>query len=230
MDATITTDATLAELNRKIDYLTEQVAFLTEEARQQQIRRQEWDELKSDATPILNDIFRILVEQLEEMQHDVQLEDIIHLFKRLLRNTRNLEQMLDQLESMMELWQDLSPLTQDAFLTLMRQLDEMERKGYFVFLQGGLQIADNIVTSFTEEDVRLLGENIVLILQTVKEMTQPDIMKMLRTTVHAAKEEDVEATDMSLLNIIRQLNDPAVKRGLVKTLKVLRKVGANGGE
>ena len=230
MDAMLTTDTTLAELNRKIDLLTEQVAFLTEEARQQRIRRQEWEELKSDATPILNDLFRIAVEQLEEIQHDVQLEDIIHLFKRLLRNTRNLEQMLDQLESMMELWQDLSPLTQDAFLTLMSRLDEMERKGYFVFLQGGLQIADNIVTSFTEEDVRLLGDNIVLILQTVKEMTQPEIMNMLRTTVHAAKEEEIEPADMSLLNIIRQLNDPAVKRGLAKTLKVLRKVGTNGSE
>jgi len=222
MDALAVENTTLKELNRKIYYLTEQMAFVTAEVLQQKQRRLEWDELKNDATPIFHDIFRISVEQLDEVESYVQLEDILHLFKRLLRNTRNLEQMLDQLESVMELWQDLNPLSQDAFLVLMERLDEMERKGYFAFLQGGMQILDNIVTSFDKEDVRLLGENVVLILQTIKEMTQPDIMKMLRSTVHAAKEE--EPVDTSLLGIVRQLNDPAVKRGLAKTLNVLKTV------
>ncbi len=222
MDALAVENTTLKELNRKIYYLTEQMAFVTAEVLQQKQRRLEWDELKNDATPIFHDIFRISVEQLDEVESYVQFEDILHLFKRLLRNTRNLEQMLDQLESVMELWQDLNPLSQDAFLVLMERLDEMERKGYFAFLQGGMQILDNIVTSFDKEDVRLLGENVVLILQTIKEMTQPDIMKMLRSTVHAAKEE--EPVDTSLLGIVRQLNDPAVKRGLAKTLNVLKTV------
>jgi uncharacterized protein YjgD (DUF1641 family) len=220
MAQTLSVDTTLAELNQKIDRLTTQVEFLTEEAQRQKRRQQEWDELKDDLIPIGNDIFRLAVEQLEEVQHNVQIEDILCLFKRLLRNTRNLEQMLDQLESLTEMWQDLSPLSQDAFLALMNHLDEMERKGYFVFLQGGLDIADRIVTSFGEEDVRQLGDNIVLILQTVKEMTQPDIMNMMRQTALVVKEE--EPVDTSLLSIIRQLNDPAVRKGLAKTLQVLK--------
>ncbi len=224
MDAIRTETPTIEELNRKIDFLTEQLMFVTEELRQQQERRLEWEELKSDATPIINDLFRIIVEQLEEVESSVQLEDILHLFKRLLRNTRNLEQMLDQFESVMELVNDMSPLTQNAFLSLMNRLDEFERKGYFVFAEGGLKIVDNIVTSFSEEDVKLLGENVVLILQTVKEMTQPEIMTMLRQTVQVAQAEETEAKDVSLLSIIRQLNDPAVKRGLVRTLNILKTV------
>ncbi len=223
MDAIRTVSPTIEELNRKIDFLTEQLMFVTAELRQQQERRLDWEELKNDATPIINDVFRISVEQLEEVESYVQFEDMLHLFKRLLRNTRNLEQMLDQLESTMELWGDISPLTQNAFLSLMDRLDKFERKGYFAFIQGGMQIADNIVTSFSEEDVRLLGENIVLILQTVKEMTQPEIMTMLRQTVQVAQTEEPEP-DVSLLSIIRQLNDPAVKRGLSRTLKVLKSV------
>lgn len=224
MDAIRTETPTIEDLNRKIDFLTEQLMFVTEEVRQQQERRLEWEELKSDATPIINDLFHIIVEQLEEVESSVQLEDILHLFKRLLRNTRNLEQMLDQFESVMELVNDISPLTQNAFFSLMNQLDEFERKGYFVFVEGGLKIIDNIVTSFSEEDVKLLGENIVLILQTMKEMTQPEIMTMLRQTVQMAQAEETEAKDISLLSIIRQLNDPAVKRGLVRTLNVLKTV------
>ncbi|NIQ11579.1 MAG: hypothetical protein GWO23_18845, partial [Gammaproteobacteria bacterium] len=69
------------------------------EARIQQRRRREWDELKSDFTPIATDIYRLSVEQLDEVENYVQLEDIMRLLKRLARNTRNIEQMLDQLES-----------------------------------------------------------------------------------------------------------------------------------
>lgn len=219
-------DQTMVELNQKIDVLTAQVAFLTEETRLQQRRRQEMDELKNDLTPIATDIFRISVEQLDEVESYVQLEDVLRLAKRLARNTRNLERMLDQMESLAELGRDFSPLTQDAFLTLMTRLDEMERKGYFNFVRGGMAIMDNVVTSFTEEDVRQLGENVVLILQTVKEMTQPDIMQMMRSTASVIREEET-ADNVSMLSILRQLNDPAVKRGLAKTLTVLKTVSDN---
>ena len=71
--------------------------------------------------------------------------------------------MFDQIESVAELWQDASPLSRDAFMQVMQQLDTLERKGYFTFVKGGMDIADRVVTSFTEEDVKQLGENIVLI-------------------------------------------------------------------
>ena len=89
----------LLELNRKVDALTEQMAFLAEEARQQQRRRQEWDELKNDLTPVASEMYRLTVQQLDEVDQYVQLEDGLRLLKRLMRNTRNLEQMLDQFES-----------------------------------------------------------------------------------------------------------------------------------
>jgi uncharacterized protein YjgD (DUF1641 family) len=223
MEQTAVMDQSIVELNRKIDLLTNRVAYLTEEAQQQQRRRQEWQELQNDLTPIASDVFRISVNELEEIENYVQLEDILRLFKRLLRNTHNLEQMLDQLESTMAIFQEISPLTQDAFLTLMNRLDEAERKGYFAFLRGGMGVMDNVVTSFSEEDVRQLGENVVLILQTVKEMTQPEIMTMVRDSVEVLKEEE-PPEDVSLFTIMRQLNDPEVKRGLSKTLSVLRTV------
>jgi uncharacterized protein YjgD (DUF1641 family) len=219
-------DPTILELNQKIDALVEQMAYLTEEARQQKRRRQEWDELKSDLTPIAGDVFRLTVEQLDEVESYVQLEDVLRLLKRLMRNTRNLEQMLDQLESLAALWQDINPLTQDAFLALMSQLDGMERKGYFMFFRGGLNILDQVVTSFSEDDIRQLGENVVLILRTIKEMTQPDIMQMMQNTASVIREEDTNG-NVSMLSILRQLNDPAVKKGLSKTLTVLKAVSDN---
>ena len=178
-------------------------------------------------TPVAGELYRLSVEQLNEIESYVQLEDGLRLLKRLMRNTRNLEQMLDQLESMAALWQDVGPLSQDAFLTLMQRMDEMERKRVIsLFLPRWHGIVDNVVASFTEEDVRQLGDNVVLILQTVKEMTQPEIMTMMRNTVTVMRDEDSPA-DVSMFSILRQLNDPAVKRGLSKTLSVLRTVSEN---
>lgn len=219
-------DQAIVELNQKVDALTSQVTFLAEEARLQQRRRQEWDELRNDLTPVVNEVYHLSVQQLEEVESYVQLEDLLRVLKRLMRNTRNLDQMLDQLESLADLSREISPLSQDAFLVLMTRLDEMERKGYFDFLRGGMGIIDEIVTNFSQEDIRQLGENVVLILQTVKEMTQPEVMHMMRSTATVMREQEID-DNISMFSILRQLNDPAVKRGLAKTLMVLRTVSEN---
>ncbi|NKQ34359.1 MAG: DUF1641 domain-containing protein [Chloroflexi bacterium] len=214
----------LLELNQKIDTLTEQVTFLAEEARIQRVRRQEFDELKNDLTPVMMEMYQLSVRELDEIDGYVELEDMLRLMKRLMRNTRNLERMLDQMESLMEMGQDISPLTQQAFLALMQRLDEMERKGYFTFMREGMAIMDRVVAEYSEEDVRQLGDNIVLILNTVKEMTQPEIMTMLQDTAVAIRDDEYADKDVSMFSILRQLNDPEVKRGLAKTLNVLKTV------
>jgi uncharacterized protein YjgD (DUF1641 family)/uncharacterized protein YukE len=216
----------VAELNQKVDALSAQVEFLAEEARQQQRRRQEWDELRSDLTPVAGEVYRLSVQQLDEIEGYVQLEDIIRVLKRLMRNTRNIEKMLDQMESISELTGELAPLSEGMFLTLMTRLDEMERKGYFTFMQGGMEILDTVVSNFTEDDVRQLGENVVLILNTLKEMTQPEIMQLLSSTASVMREEDLPEK-VSMLYLMRQFNDPAVRRGLAKTMNVLRTVSEN---
>ena len=216
-------DQALIELNQKVDALTAQVAFLAEEARVEQRRRRDWDELKNDMTPVVGEVYRLSVQQLDEVESYVQLEDIIRLFKRLIRNTRNIDQLLDQVESLSDLSRELGPISDGVFLTMMTRLDEMERKGYFTFMNGGMEIIDQIVTNFTEDDVRQLGENVVLIMNTVKEMTQPEIMQLLSSTAAVMRDDDVPE-NVSMISLVRQLNDPDVRRGLARTLNILRSV------
>lgn len=219
-------DQVAVDLNQKVDALTAQVEFLAEEARQQKQRRLERDELIGDLMPIAGEAYRLTVQQLDEIEGYVQLDDIIRVMKRLMRNTRNIEQMLDQMEAFSELTSDIMPLTQGMFLTLMSRLDEMERKGYFTFMQGGLEIMDTVVSNFSEEDVKQLGDNIVLILNTVKEMTQPDVMQLLSSTASVMKDEDIPE-NVSMFYLMRQFNDPAVRKGLAKTMNVLKTVSDN---
>ena len=219
-------DQSMVDLNHKIDELTTQVSFLTEQAQISERQRADRAELMRDLTPIANEAFRLSVEQLEEIQEYVELSDLLRLVKRVLRNGRNFEKMLNQLESLMDLVNTLGPLTNEAFGKAVESLTELERKGYFTFAQGGMRIMDNVVTSFSEEDVDRLGDNVVLILDTVKEMTQPEIMQLLSSTASVMREEDIPE-NVSMFYIMRQMNDPAVKRGLAKTLNVLRTVSEN---
>jgi uncharacterized protein YjgD (DUF1641 family) len=219
-------DPSILELNQKIDTLSAQVAYLTEQAQLLERQRQERSELMRDLTPIANDAFRLAVEQLEEVQEYIDLGDLLRLSKRLMRNGRNLEAMLDQLESLMDLSQTMGPLVDDAFMKVVDALAELEHKGYFTFANASLSILDNIVTSFDEQDVNHLGDNIVLILNTIKDMTQPEIMNFIRNTLLVAGEEVEKPIDNSLRGLISQMRDPAVRRGLALTMRVLRVIGS----
>jgi uncharacterized protein YjgD (DUF1641 family) len=222
-------DQSIVDLNHKIDALTSQVAFLTEQAKIEERQRADRAELIRDLTPIANEAFRISVEQLEEIQEYIDLSDLLRLVKRVARNGRNFEKILNQLESLMGLVETVGPLADEAFEKAVEEFTELERKGYFGFARGGMQIVDNVVTSFSEEDVDRLGDNVVLILNTVKDMTQPEIMNFVRNTLMVAEREIEKPVDISYLGLMRMVRDPEVRRGLALTMRVLHVVGAQAG-
>jgi uncharacterized protein YjgD (DUF1641 family) len=223
----------IAALENKLDNLSasvaaigEQIEFLTQQAYESNRRQREWDELRGDLAPIANDLYKITVDQLEEIQAYVQLEDILGLAKRLARNTRNIDQLLDQMESMQDLWRDIAPLTDDMFHQLVVMLNDMEQKGYFGFVRQSAYVADQIVTSFSEEDVQLLGDNVVLILETVKALTQPEMMNLVNNLTQGFQDVDGQADELpsSLFGLMGQMRDPDVRRGLAITMAMLKRV------
>jgi uncharacterized protein YjgD (DUF1641 family) len=222
-------DQAFVALNAKLDALTQQVAYLTDQAQAAERERQSRAELLHDLTPMMNDGFRIAVEQLEEVQSYTDLSELLRIVKRLLRNASHLESMLNQVESLFDLAQAVGPLTNQAFERATDVLQSAEQKGYFAFARGGAQIVDNVITSFTEEDVRRLGDNVVLILNVVKELTQPAIMQLTRNLVSDVEAEvSQEPLNTGLPALLRQMGDPAVRRGLALTLRMLRAVGRQG--
>lgn len=225
----------LDELNRKLDQLTvsvaalgEQVAFLSEQAYDDGRRRREWDDLRADLTPVVNDMYAVTVEQLEEIQAYVQLEDVANLAKRLARNTRTFNELLDQVESANDFVKDFAPLSRDMVEQAILLLNDMERKGYFGFVRQGQYVMDQIVTSFSEDDVRQLGDNVVLILNTVKALTQPQMMELVNNLTSGFQEVEGQADELpsSMFGLLREMRDPEVRRGLAITMQVLKKISA----
>jgi uncharacterized protein YjgD (DUF1641 family) len=216
----------LQALNQKIDLLTAQVSYLSSQAQLNERERSARAELVRDVTPLANQAFGLAVEQLEEVQEYIDLGDLLRLFKRLLRNGRNLEKMLDQLESLADLFETLSPLADDAFGKVVDLMAGLEAKGYFIFARGGASLIDKVVASFSEEELNRMGESIPSVANLVKEITQPEIISFAQNTLEQSKAELGKPVDVSYMGLVRQMRNPDVRRGLALTLRLMQVLGA----
>ncbi len=223
MMATKNIEKELADIREKLDFVVAQLQA-------QQRRQQERDELKHDVTLIGRDIFQTVVTELDEVAPYFDTRDLVHLLKKLLRNVRNLNRMMDQLESVMDFLDDAKPIQKEAFGQLLHKLDELDRKGYFDFFREASKIVDTIVTCFTVEDVRLLRENITSILLTVKNMTQPEMLGAMNNALGFYRKMDIEVEkDVTFREILRELKDPEVKRGLFFMLEFVKSMANTNG-
>jgi uncharacterized protein YjgD (DUF1641 family) len=215
----------ILELNKKMDALTNQVAYLSEQAQIAERGRRERSELVETMMPVAQQAMQIASDQFEEIQDYLKTEDLLRFVKKLARHRPQLEMLLDQFDAVSDLLHIMDPITKEGMSKVVAVLTELEQKGYFAFARSGVKMVDTVVTSFSEDDVNRLGDNVVLILNTVKDMTQPEIMTFVRNTLQIAEREVEKPVNTSLGALLGQMNDPAVRRGLALTLRVLRVVG-----
>ena len=218
-------------LDQRLDLLTEQVGAIAEELRRQRESREQWSELVSDLTPVTKGVMDVATRELEDLSEDVSLEDAVRFLKTTARELPRLQALMAQLDSMSQLVSEVMPLVGPGMGKLTDVLQQLDEKGYFMFAQGGMEIADKVVTSFDHDDVVALGDNVVLILNTVKEMTQPEVMGMLKRTFVTVQEvEEAHVEPPSMFALIREMRDPQTRRGLSRVVSMLRTVGAEQPE
>lgn len=204
----------LETLHQKIDTITVQLEA-------QQRRQLEMQELQNDLIPVVNHMIKLSIDELAEIGTEFQLEDLIFLLKRVLRNTRLIRRLMDMVEGGAGLIDELTPIGNQAFSATVETLDRLEREGYFAFAQEGWRIVERIVTEFSEEDVRALGDNIVTILTTVRNLTQPEILSLANNAISAISPQE-ELKDVSMLGLLRELADPGVRRGMARLLNMVK--------
>ncbi len=212
------------EINRKLDTVLEEIEL-------QRKHRREMEDLKHDLLRVGKDLYNAAVEELEEVHDSIQTGDIIYLGKKLLRNINNITKTFEMLENAKDFLDDFSPISRELVIDFMKKLDEFDRKGYFEFMRELGRAVDNIATSFTVEDVRHFADNVGTILNTVKNLTQPDMLHTINNAVSVYKKLDIEVTEkVSIVSLIRELNTPEMKRGLAFAIKFLKSLAATQKE
>ena len=198
----------LAAMEAKLDGI---VAELAESKRQ----RREMQELREDLTRVAGDAFQSAVEELEDVAPFVNTGDFLHLLKLMVRNTNNITGVIHKLESALDFLEDFQPIGKELFNDGLEQLDSMDRAGYFQFAREATKIADNVVEHFTVEDVRLLAANIVPIMETVKALTQPEMLNALNNAVRVFDKMDAtDVPEITMWQALRELRSPEMRRGL----------------
>ncbi len=208
----------LAAIEAKLDDISSELAL----AKRQ---RQEMEDLKEDLTRVAKDLFQSAVEELEDVAPFVKTGDFLHLVKLIVRNTNNITGVIHKLESALDFFEDFKPIAGELFNDGLDKLDRLDRDGYFEFAKEATRISDRIVTHFSAEDVRLLADNIVPILETIKALTQPEMLNALNNAVKVFDKMDMEnIEEVSMWKAMSEMRTPEMKRGLGFLITFLKNI------
>ena len=222
----VSTAPDLEQLSRRVDRMADQMDFIAAELLAQRESRERWSELTETLVPVTRGAVDMATRELEDLSPDVTAEDAARFARTAARALPKLEVLLAQLDSLSELLHTVNSLSGAGMDKLTAVLAVADDKGYFAFARQGGMIADRVVTEFTEEDVKALGDNVVTILNAVKEMTQPEVMGLVqRTAISVSDAEDTPIEPPSLFALLKSMRDPQTRRGLAKVMAMLHTVG-----
>lgn len=188
-------------MDNELAQINQKLDFLMAQFEAQREGQQAMKELVDDAIPIANHVIKLSIDELAEVGNDFELSDLLFLIKRVLRDTHMLVGLLDQLEAVAELAEEGQVMGKRIFHQVTMELDRLEREGYFGFARAGIKVADRLVHDHKPEDLESLGIRVA----------------------DALKAEPPE--NVSLFALLRAMSDPKVRRGLYRSLNLLKAIG-----
>lgn len=123
-----------------------------------------------------------------------------------------------------ELLADLTPIAKGMLAEATTRLDAAERKGYFRFGQELIRVAERIVEGFSPDDVHQLGDAIVGILDTLRTLTQPEMLAVVGDAADAVQHPEA-VKPMGMFGMVRATRDDDVQKGMALMVEVMRRVG-----
>jgi len=212
-------------IQAQIDAINLKLDLILEEVRAQKEMRESILDLADDASIIGKDIFKNTVIQLDKAGVELDTEAIAGIGLKLIRNVGNINDFLDTLESVNDFLKDVSPIIHQVGLDAIEKLNYLEQRGYIDFFRELSKALDNIVTHFSVEDVKSLSDNVVIIMETVKNLTQPDMLKAVNNALAIYKNLDMEnIEEYSLFKAMMQFRKPEMRRGIGFMITFLKRL------
>ena len=202
-------------LEQRIDALDKKMDLILEYVHRQKRNSNMVEDLVSDLSIVGKDAYDSTVKELDKRQVVLEPSELTDLAVSLLRNIGNIKTVLETLEMAVDLGKDVGPIANEMIIDFTKQMNEFEQKGYFKFFKEFGPIIDNIVTGFSPEDLKGLADNIVSILNTVKEMTQPEVLGTMQNAIKAFNSMETETVpSYSVWKLMREMNSPEMKKAL----------------
>ena len=211
----------IAELNQKVDTILDYV-------NQQRLKSMAVEDLVADASIIGKDVYDTTVKALDDHEVVLDPDQLRELGIRVAQNVGNFNLILETLGSAMDLMKDVGPIANEVIIDGTKVLHEFDQKGYFEFLREVGTIIDNIVTHYGVEDVRALADNVVAMLEVIRNLTQPDMLKSIDNAVRVfASLEMDDIPEYSVFKIMREMNKPEMKKALGFFMTFMKNLSKN---
>ena len=215
-------------INERLDKLENKIDLLLEYVNQQRLDTAVVEDLAGDLGIIGKDFYDTAVEELDKRQVEIDPSELTDLMISLMRNIGNFRIVMNTFEMAIDLTKEIGPMANEAIIDFTKKLAVWEQKGYFAFVKDIGPIIENIIDGLTPKDMRDLADNVMLILNTVKDITQPNMLKSIDNAVRLyASIETENIPSYSVWRLIREMNSPEMKRAIGFGITFMKNMSKN---
>ena len=202
-------------LNR-LERLEQEIAPVADSARS-------ISELREELAPRVNEAVKALIVELADIEADFQLEDLLFLIKKTLRNVRNLTYSIDQLKNIIDFVLIAEPLLKSTVPQMIFYMDDLEKKGVFNLLRSSFEIIKKTAQTYTPEDMAQIGDGMVRLLGIFKKLTTPEALELLDRAAEVPSRVDLSRTKPAgAWVLLWAMGNPDVKEGLGVLLELTK--------
>ncbi len=212
-------------LQNQINQLNAKLDLLLKYTNEQRLKANAIEDLTKDLQIVGKDVYDTAVEQLDNQGVEIDTDELTILAVKLLKNMGNIKQAIEMMESIFDLVKDVGPIANEAIIDFTHQLHELDEKGYPAFLRESINIIDNVVTHFGANDVKELADNIVPILETLKAITQPEMMTATHNAIkvfNTVQFDDVKP--VSMWQMFKEMRSKEMRKSLGFVLTVMKNI------
>lgn len=123
-----------------------------------------------------------------------------------------------------ELLGDALPIVKGVMDQVSTRLGHWEQRGVLDLGRAGLRVVERVAQAYRVEDVDELGDSVVAILDTVRALTQPEILALAREAGEVLEEAE-GAAPTGVVGLVQATRDVNVQKGLGLLVAGLRHVG-----
>jgi len=215
-------------INERLDKLETKIDLLLEYVNQQRLNTSVVEDLAGDLGIIGKDFYDTAVEELDKRQVEIDPSELTDLMISFMRNIGNFKVVMNTFEMAIDLTKEIGPIAVEVIIDFTKKLAVFEEKGYFEFVKDIAPIVDNIIMGLTPKDMKDLADNIMLILNTIKDITQPNMLKSIDNAVKMYSSLETEnIPSYSLWRLMREINSPEMKKAIGFAVTFMKNMSQN---
>lgn len=191
-------------------------------------------ELRDDLIPLSAQALRLLINELEDIESGFQLEDLLDMFKTLMRSVKTITFSLRQMKNIVDFVTTIEPLLRSSVPQMINYMDDLEQRGVLRMFTAMLDVRAKIASAYTAEDIDKISDGTVALLGLAKKLSDPQAIAFLEKVAEMPGHVDLsQSKDVGPFGLISAASSKEVKQGLgvmMELTKAMGKLKSNGGE